>query len=53
LAVPLTLPELAVIVTMPGFTPVASPLALIIATAVLDDDHVAELEPVSKPGTTD
>jgi hypothetical protein len=40
---PLIVPERALIVAVPAVTPVASPLELIVATAVFDDDHVAVL----------
>ena len=39
--VPLTLLDAAVIVLAPAPTPVASPVALIVAMAVFDEDHVA------------
>lgn len=39
--VPLTAPDVAVIVVLPAATPVASPVLLIVATAVTDELHVA------------
>jgi len=42
-AVPETLPELAVIVVVPAATPVASPPLAIVAAAVLLLDHVTEV----------
>ena len=41
LAVPDTLPEVAVMFTAPGATPVARPAAVIVAAALLDDCQVA------------
>ena len=40
---PLTAPETALMVAVPALTAVASPLELIVATAVFDEDHVAVL----------
>ena len=43
LAVPLLLPELAVMVTVPPLAPEASPVELTVAIAGLDDTQVTEL----------
>jgi hypothetical protein len=40
--VPVIEPDVAVIVLAPWLTPVASPALETVATAVTDDDHVAE-----------